>query len=161
MNGRLRYMAEETQFAVIQLPELSWPISTALPSSRFRLFVAADTSAVTTDAISRFASAALSEGMVYFCAWGRGCERFHDIVDQVRAEDELTEGRFIGPTEHDVVMTTWHDNETLEQALDFFITCAVPTDGFAIDSSFRLVVCIGNPDWSEIAIRVLQTTPLT
>jgi hypothetical protein len=57
-------------------------------------------------------------------------------------------------------MTTWHD-ETLEQALDFFITCAVPTDDFAIDSSFRLVVCIGNPNWAEIAIRVLQTTPLT
>jgi hypothetical protein len=151
-------MEEEKRFAVIQLPELKWPTSTALPSNRFRLFVAADITDVSVDAITEFASAALSRGMVYLCAWGRDCERFHDVVDEVVVEDELGERRFVGPTANDAVMTTWHENETLEEALDFFTTLAVPTDGFAADSTFRLVICLENPDWAETATRVLQST---
>ena len=151
-------MAERKRFAVIQLPELKWPTSTPLPSGRFRLFVAADVSNVSVDAISEFASAALSKGMVYFSAWGRDCERFHDIVDEVIVEDDVGERRFVGPTADDSVMTTWHKDNTLEEALDFFTTFAVPTDGFAANSSFRLVICVGNPDWAETATRVLQST---
>jgi hypothetical protein len=153
-------MTEEKRFAVVQLPELKWPTSSPLSSRRFRLFVAADTSNVSVDAISEFALAALSRGMVYLCAWGRGCERLHDIIDEVVVGDELGERRFVGPTANDVVMTTWHNDDTLEEALEFFTTSAVPTDGFANDSSFRLVICVGNPDWGETASRVLQSTEL-
>jgi low affinity Fe/Cu permease len=151
-------MADEKQFAVIQLPELKWPTSNPLPAGRFRLFVAADISDVSVHAISEFASAALSQGMVYFSAWGRDCERLHDIIDEVIVEDEIGEHRFVGPTANDVVMTTWHEDETLEEALDFFTTSAIPTNGFAVNSSFRLVICIGNPDWAETATRVLKST---
>jgi len=151
-------MAEQKRFAVIQLPELKWPASTPLQSGRFRLFVAANVSDISVDTISDFASAALSKGMVYFSAWGRDCERFHDIVDEVIVEDDLGERRFVGPTADDAVMTTWHEDKTLEEALDFFTTFAVPTDGFAANSSFRLVICVGNPDWAETATRVLQST---
>jgi hypothetical protein len=42
--------------------------------------------------------------------------------------------------------------------LDFFTGSAIPTRGFAPDSSFRLVICIGNPDWADTASRVLQST---
>jgi hypothetical protein len=151
-------MADEKRFAVIELPELKWPTSRPLPSGRFRLFVAADISDVSVDAISEFASAALSQGMVYFSAWGRDCERFHDIVDEVIVEDEIGEHRFVGPTANDAVITTWHKNESLEEALDFFTTSAVPTNGFAANSRFRLAICVGNPDWTETATRVLQST---
>lgn len=151
-------MAEEKRFAVIQIPELKWPTSPPLPSSRFRLFVAADTSEVSVDAVSEFASAALSRGMVYFCAWGPDCERLHDIVDEVIAKDDLGERRFVGLTPNDVVMTTWHKEESLEEALHFFSTSAVPTDGFAANSNFRLAICVGNPEWTRTATRVLQST---
>jgi hypothetical protein len=152
-------MAEEKRFAVIQLPELKWPTSLQLSSSRFRLFVAADISGVSIEAMSEFSSAALSRGMGYFCAWGCDRERFHDIVDEVVVEDGLSERSFVGPTANDVVMTTWHNNdETLQEALDFFIASAVPTGGFVVDSSFRLVICVGNPDWAETATQVLQST---
>jgi hypothetical protein len=149
-------MADEKQFAVIEVPELKWPASILLPFSRFRLFVAADVSEVSVDAISEFASAALSRGMVYFCAWGRECERLHDIVDEVIVGDDLGERRFVGPTPNDTVMTTWHKDEGLEEALDFFSTLAVPTEGFATNSNFRLVICVGNPEWARTATRVLQ-----
>ena len=95
--------------------------------------------------------------MVYFCSWGRDCERFHDIVDGVIVEDDVTERKFRGPTADDVVMTTWHEHVSLEEALDFFATCAVPTDGLASDSGFRLVICVGNPDWAAAASRFLQS----
>jgi hypothetical protein len=151
-------MAEEKRFAVIQLPELKWPASVRLSGRRFRLFVAADIRDVSVDAVSEFASVALDRGMVYFCAWGRDCERFHDIVDEVVVQDGLSERRFVGPTANDTVVTTWHEHESLNEALDFFAGSAIPTQGFAADSSFRLVICIGNPDWADTASRVLQST---
>jgi hypothetical protein len=95
--------------------------------------------------------------MVYFCSWGSDCARFHDIVDDVLLGDDLSEQKFSGPKTGDVVMTTWHADETLEEALDFFTTCAVPTDGFAPDSDFRLVVCVGNPDWAAQATKFLRS----
>jgi hypothetical protein len=159
-SGTLPCMGEEKQFAVIQLPELKWPTSLSLSCSRFRLFVAADVSNVSVDIISDFVSAALNRGMVYFCAWGHDCERFHDIVDEVVVEDYLAERRFVEPTTNDTVMTTWHKGETLDtlkEALDFFANWARPHPGLATDSSFRLVICVGDPEWAETATRFLQT----
>jgi len=72
-------------------------------------------------------------------------------VDQVVVNDELGERRFAGPTANDTVMTTWHDHETLEEALNFFVTLAVPTQGFEVDSSFRVVMCLANSGWAETA----------
>lgn len=104
-----------------------------------------------------FALAALNKGMVYFCSWGPECERFHDIVDEVIIGDDLSEQEFSGPNTSDVVMTTWHDDETLEEALDFFATCAVPTDGFGPDSDFRFVICVANQQWAAQAEESLKS----
>ena len=98
--------------------------------------VAADTSGLSVNAMSEFASAALGRGMVYFSAWGRGCERFQHIVDEVVAEDELGERRFVGPTPNDVVMTTWHEGEDLEGALSFFAVSAIPTRDLLTTATF-------------------------
>jgi hypothetical protein len=148
---------EAKDFAVIGLSHLKWPASLKLPSKRFRLFVAADISELSPGAVADFALDALCSGMVYFCAWGRDCEKFHDIVDEVIAKDDTAERRFAGPTAADVVMTTWHENVNLEEALDFFATCTVPTDGFTPDSSFRLAICVGNPAWAATAKRFLES----
>jgi hypothetical protein len=153
-------MIENKDFAVIQLPDLRWPSSIQLPSKRFRLLVAADVTNVDTDAISNFASAALNCGMVYFCAWGPDCERLHDIVDEIIVKDDLGERRFTGPTANDVIFTTWHSKESLREALDFFATCAEPTEGFLADSGFRLVICAGNPKWVATARKSLQVAKL-
>jgi hypothetical protein len=152
-------MSEPQQrFEVLELPELKWPTSLLrLPCPRFRLFVAADVEDVTVETMSEFALTALQRGMVYLCAWGPGCELLHDITDEVRLEDDLGEGKFCGPTRKDIVMTAWHAHETLDEALDFFVTHAVPTEGFVPGSDFWLVVCVRNSDWAETARRTLQT----
>ncbi len=151
-------MEQEKRFAVIQVPGLSWPPTLKLPAKRFRLFVAANISGVNTQIVSDFALAALNHGMVYFCSWGPDCERFHDIVDEVILEDNLNEHKFSGPGNGDVIMTTWHAHDSLEEAIDFFATCAVPTDGFAPESGFRLVICVGNQDWAAGADKLLRHT---
>jgi hypothetical protein len=150
-------MAEQNPFAVVTLDTLAWPASLTIPSPRFRLFVAADTTQVTVEGISRFAEIALTRGMVYFCAWGPGCERFHDIVDEILVGDEVFgKHRFTRPTPNDVVMTTWHANEDLEEALDFFATCAIPSEGYAAGSDYRVFVCVGHPEWAATAQKFLQ-----
>jgi hypothetical protein len=92
-----------------------------------------------------------------FAHGGRGCERFHDIVDDVILADDLGEPRFVGPRAGHVIMTTWQARDTLEEALDFFAESAVPTDGFTPDSDFRLVICVNNLEWATAASRFLQT----
>ena len=119
--------------------------------------MAADVTSANTQAISDFAFSALKRGMVYFCSWSPGCERFHDIVDEVITGDDLTKEEFSGPSTSDVVMTTWHDDETLEETLDFLATCAVPTDGFAPDSDFRLVISVANQQWATQAQKFLES----
>ena len=116
-------MTEEHRFSIVTPTQVAWPDSLRIPLSRFRLFVAADTSHSSVEEISAFAEGALIAGMVYFCAWGPGCERFHDIVDEIIADDRVSgRNRFLPPTSDDVVMTTWHAHETLEEALDYFAT---------------------------------------
>jgi hypothetical protein len=122
------------------------------------LLVAADTEGSTVDVISNFAEAALIRGMTYFCAWGAGCSRFHDIVDEVIVGDELGAQRFAPPGSEDVVMTTWHNDQSLEEALDFFTTCAFPTDGYAENSGYRVVICLANSEWASIARNFLRET---
>jgi len=146
-------VGNEKQFTVIDLPELNWPASLKVPKNRFGLFIAADTLETPADSICAFAIAALHAGMVYFSAWGRGCERFHDVVDECLAEPGLN---VVGTTANDVVMTTWHDKDSLDEALNFFATCTVPTDGFSEDSDLGLVVCVGHPEWAASARRFLR-----
>lgn len=153
-------MADETKFTVIAADSLVWPESLTIPSARFRLFVAAETHDLSVEQISRFAEAALVRGMVYFCAWGVGCSRFHDIVDETLVEDEVFgKNRFTPPTPNDTIMTTWHEHDTLEDALDFFATCAFPSDGYAEDSDYRVVICVGHPEWAVTAHEFLKVAP--
>jgi hypothetical protein len=151
-------MAGQKSFSIVELSDLKWPSSLQLPTRRFRLFVAADSHQTSVNVISEFAIAALQKGAVYCCTWGRCSARFHDIIDEVVVEDGFRERRFVGPSPSDVIMTTCHADESLEEALGFLTTSALPTEGFAIDSHFLVVACVGNPEWAAIASRVLEAT---
>ncbi|MGB9463522.1 MAG: hypothetical protein WBR10_00280 [Candidatus Acidiferrum sp.] len=122
--------------------------------------MAADVTGATTDIISEFAYAALRRGMVYFCAWGPDCERFHDLVDEVVVEDDLGERQFAGPNRNDTIMTTWHEKDTLEEATDFFMNFAFPTDGFEADSNSWIALCVNNPEWATSIRRKMEAAEL-
>jgi hypothetical protein len=141
-------MRDDT-FCLLELNTVQWPTAPEIPSRRFRLFVAADITNLDAKIVAEFGRAALRNGTVYFCVWGPDCERFHDIVDELIAADDQGERLFAGPRKEDTVMTTWHKDETLEEALDFFLNLASPTEGFQAGSNFWVSICINNPKWAE------------
>jgi hypothetical protein len=87
---------------------------------------------------------------------GVDCERFHDIVDEVVVEDDLGERQFLGPNQDDVIMTTWHKDDILEEAIDYFINFAFPTDGFQADSDSWIALCVNNPEWATSIRRKIE-----
>lgn len=152
----LPVMPKEDRYCVVELASLDWPKILIIPSIRFRLFAAADMTSTTPDAIAHFAREALRNGMVYFCAWGPDCERFHDIVDEVIVSDDMGDRLFAGPNKSDTVMTTWHSDETLEEALDFFVNNALPTAGFEAESNYWVVVSVNSTEWTSKIRRQLE-----
>jgi hypothetical protein len=141
-------MSGHKPFCVFRLDSLNWPADIQIPGARFRLFVAADVTCTSTQLISEFARSALKSGMVYFCAWGPDCERLHDIVDEVVVEDQIGERLFVGQSPSDTIMTTSHDDEPLDEALDFFANLTCPTAGFERNSNFWVAVSLNNDEWA-------------
>ena len=94
--------------------------------------------------VARVARILLNAGCVYFCCWGPGGERMHDIVD----EEYLCEGLSVNHSES-AIMTTWHDGESLEEAAWFTLNSAYPDDRFFDKCKSVVAVCIGNRSWAE------------
>jgi hypothetical protein len=146
---------------VIGIESLHWPAALEIPSKRFRLFVAADVRDVEVQVLADFGAMALKNGMVYFCAWGPDCERFHDILDEVIVTDDLGKRHFAGPSAHDTVMTTWHDKEALKDAVEFFTSAACPSEGFQPDSNYWVAICLQNYEWEATVREQLQRADLS
>ena len=66
----------------------------------------------------------IRHGVVYFAFYGPRCEEAHDLADAVR--DEL-----LISTDERVVMTTWHDRESLVDYLWFVGFAAMPSEGYS------------------------------
>src|SRR3954467_9205564 len=97
------------------------PPVVSLPTPRFVCLLAWDARAATVEEISAIARRLLDAGAVYICSWGPGCECVHDIID----EEEVGDGSH---TTNSAVMTTWHADEPLADALDFVLTHTIPDD---------------------------------
>jgi hypothetical protein len=60
------------------------------------------------------------------------------------------------------VMTTWHANDSLEEALDFFLSSAYPDETYAPNGCDRaLIFSIGSDDWNTAIERYVtaRTVP--
>jgi hypothetical protein len=115
-------------------------------SPHFLLFVALDAAGIAEERIRKVSRRLIDQGCVGLCVWGNECERVHDTFDLER-----------GPDENDthVVMTTWHDEESLEEALWYFANCAYPTDGFEPTCNEWVAVSIGNDKWEGTMHKLL------
>ena len=110
------------------------------------VFLAMDARTMSVDEIGNIANWALDQGAVYLCAWGPDCERVHDIIDEVVCNRNPDE------TDEDVIMTTWHEDETLEEALWFAVNSAFAVGAYEQTCKTLVTVTIGNQDWgSQIA----------
>ena len=108
----------------------------ALSSPHTVLFIAADARGVDHEVIARAADHLLKHGLVSVCVWGPDCERVHDIFDEVYIGDGSIEPSF-------VLMSTWHDNGSLEDAYEFFALNAMPLD-FDENELSHVAVTIGD-----------------
>lgn len=109
----------------------------------FTLFLAWDAPEVKSEQLESWLRPLVEHGLGYFCAWGDRCEEVHDAVD--RCDIALLKD---DPRPDNIVMTTWHSKQSLDEAFDFFIYCAdlsVTTNTKEFD---RFAVVIGNPHWA-------------
>jgi len=114
-----------------------WPDDLSLGSDFLAVFVVADGTTETTEELGEWARRALAQGLVYSCSWGPGSESVHDVVDW----EELARHNY--DTTGPIIMTTWHDSETLDEAVDFFMVSALPDKPFPLNSTAWLVVEVG------------------
>ena len=122
-----------------------------LPSSDTVLLIVADFQAVSTDTIADVAKHLFASGLTYICVWGPDCERVHDIFDSVYIGDGSSE------PQHSF-MSTWHDDEPLDEALWFFLQCAFPPDS-DITTTSRLAVTIGSLEFAAWVEDALSDVP--
>jgi hypothetical protein len=122
-------------------------------SPHFGLLVAMDAKEIASDEIFSFANKTLTAGLVYLCAWGPDCERVHDLFDEEYLAREL--GPPLWGEEQktrkweDVLMTTSHADDSLEDALWFFVHSAVPTASYRRTCTDWVVAIVGNCDWEQ------------
>ncbi|MCI0342695.1 MAG: hypothetical protein L0216_16405 [Planctomycetales bacterium] len=120
-----------------------WPGTLGLSCPNFVLFVACDASAVPDATIRAVARRSIEEGMVYLCAWGPDCERVHDLFDKVCADVAPP------PDDGNVIMTTWHDDEPLAEALYFALENAHAAADYLETCRAVVAVSVGSVDWDR------------
>ncbi len=114
-----------------------------IPAEHFVCLLACDARGVPADDISRFVERVLRAGASYFVCWGPDCERVHDIID------ELVTNENFGIPDETCIMTTWHEEEALSEALFFFLVASLP-DPYYLDSTrAALAISIGSPAWAN------------
>ena len=119
------------------------PITFSLPTPRFVCLIAWDASGATVEVIALLARRLLDAGAVYICAWGQDSERVHDIIDEEAVGANP-------PAEVDrVVMTTWHSDESLADAIQFVLTSAWPDEPYTEGCGASLGIAIGSHQWAS------------
>lgn len=120
-----------------------WPERLDELRAPFVLFLALDATDVGDELIGQLARKALAQGVTYVCAWGPGCERVHDAFDDELAAQGLVE------EEDALVTTTWHADDTLDEALWFGLFAACPKDELLETGGSVLALVVGREDWAE------------
>ena len=100
------------------------------------LFLAVDATSIPNSVLRAVARELLDRGLASLCVWGTDCSRVHDQFDLERHPDSEVE-------------TTWHSDETLEEALWYFANVAYPDDSFERDCRDWVALAVANDAWEE------------
>jgi hypothetical protein len=145
VNGRLHTLEVARNLnrsykvgAVSSLEEVPAALESCSP--HFILLLAIDASSLEDEQIIASARILFSRGLAGFSVWGPGCSRVHDLFDLERDPDE---------TDERVVVTTWHSDEPLTEAVCYFDLCAYPSADFERDCTDWVAISVGNEVWKE------------
>jgi hypothetical protein len=135
----------ERDVFLLRLDSLEAPYARpATGGHHFACFCVIDASKVSAPQLGGFCSNLLRLGCAYLCAWGPDCKRLHDIMDSEAVGSDPPR------TDLGCVMTTWHANESLPDALDFFLSSAYPDESFAPDGcDFAVIITVGSGESAE------------
>lgn len=106
-----------------------------ITSKHFACFLCWDSRDIDSNEIETVAEILLRSGCVYFCTWGSGSARAHDIIDKVIIGKNMEE--------ESVIMTTWHEDESLDEALWFFLNNTLPDDKYIASCRAGVAISIG------------------
>jgi putative heme iron utilization protein len=100
--------------ALDELPE-----SLFVDGGKFACLLAWNSARTEVHVIIAMARKLLDMGAVSVSIWGEGCEKVHDIFDELIVDDEIS-----GVLSNEV-MTTWHSREPLSEAVFYLLFCSV------------------------------------
>ena len=126
---------ERTVFLVAADTVDDWPLTPPWVSAAFGLFIASDQE---IDA-GTVAERAIAQGLALVAAWGPRCEHVEDIFDEERVGDGTR-----SETDETVIMTTSHPDESLSEALDYFLVTSFPADAYVESCQAWVVFAIGS-----------------
>jgi hypothetical protein len=125
------------------------PAVLPLPCPYFACLLVWDATAVPEAEVDALARRLLQAGCVYVCCWGADCSRVHDRFDlagfDVRPDGPL-------------VMSTWHDQESLADALWFFLFCTSPDEAYVEQCRAGVAIVIGSKEWAD-EVRAALASP--
>ena len=125
----------------------------SLASSHFGCFIAWNARAQSAMSILSVIELLMRSGASYFCCWGDDCERVHDIIDEIdAAPDEELASPF-----NAVRTTTWHDEESLGEAIEFFLTTTLAHEHYEPTTRSALVLIIGDNKFASEVRKTLLT----
>jgi hypothetical protein len=123
-----------------------WPAEPPWTCSSFGLLFAAEH---VVD-VEQLAELALAQGLAIACAWGPGCSMIEDDFDDVIVGHETD-----ATTDANVVLTTSHADESLGEALDFFLDAALPARAKVARCDAWVVFALGSSNQRRVE-RALQ-----
>jgi len=121
---------------------LEYPESWRPSSDHFIVMIAANYRTIHEGQVTSFVNAALDAGACYFVCWGPECEELHDSIDEI----------LVGSMEisdDNVILTTWHDQESLAYAVWFAINVAWPAKRYEDSCQSVVSVVIDNEPWAR------------
>lgn len=142
---RSLYILECDSFADI------FPAVTMLPGDHFVTLLIADFATTTVNDLVSLSSQLIAAGSRYFCAWGQDCENAHLAFDLACCE-------FEAGTDN-VILTTDHSRESLEDAIWYALNCAKPAEPFDRDWRAIISICVNNKSASQ-SVRRAFTNPV-
>ena len=115
-----------------------WPAAPEWAPARFGLLFAAEHIVDAKD----MAWKAVEQGLALACAWGSASPLIEEAFDEVIVRSVRDE------TEHNVIWTTSHPGESLQEALEFFLETATPARNVTCDA--WVIFAIGEPLWKRV-----------
>jgi hypothetical protein len=117
-----------------------WPAQTPWTCAGFGLLFAADH----VIDVTRLGQTALAQGLAFAASWGSGCSLMEESFD------EIIVGFGREETRDDVVLTTSHDGESLDEAIEFFLEAATASPARAPSCNAWVIFPLG----AELRTRV-------